>query len=56
MDGEGGGEMTAASVATIILIGVFLLLIFLRVPVVYAIGIASLLVFIIDLSKMRKKT
>ena len=37
--------MTAASVATLILIGVFLLLIFLRVPVVYAIGIASLIDF-----------
>ena len=37
--------MTAASVATIILIGVFMLLIFLRVPVVYAIGIASLIDF-----------
>ena len=37
--------MTTASIATLILIGVFLLLIFLRVPVVYAIGIASLIDF-----------
>ena len=37
--------MTSATVATIILIGVFILLIFLRVPVVYAIGIASLIDF-----------
>ncbi len=37
--------MTTASVATLILIGVFMLLIFLRVPIVYAIGISSLIDF-----------
>ncbi len=37
--------MTTAAIATIILIGVFLLLIFLRVPIVYSIGIASLIDF-----------
>ncbi len=35
--------MTTTTIATIILLGVFLLLVFLRVPVVYAIGAASLL-------------
>lgn len=37
--------MTTATIATIILIGVFLLLVFLRVPIVYSIGIASLIDF-----------
>ncbi len=37
--------MTTTTIATIILLGVFLLLVFLRVPVVYAIGAASLLDF-----------
>ena len=37
--------MTTAAVATIILVGVFLLLVFLRVPIVYSIGIASLIDF-----------
>lgn len=37
--------MTTASIATLILVGVFLLLVFLRVPVVYSIGIASLIDF-----------
>lgn len=37
--------MTTASIATIILVVLFLLLVFLRVPVVYAIGIASLVDF-----------
>ena len=37
--------MTTATIATIILVGVFLLLVFLRVPIVYAIGIASLIDF-----------
>ena len=37
--------MTTASIATLILIGLFLVLVFLRVPVVYAIGIASLVDF-----------
>lgn len=38
--------MSTAAIATLILIGVFILLIFLRVPVVYSIGIASLVDFI----------
>ena len=37
--------MTTAGIATLILIGVFLLLVFLRVPIVYSIGIASLIDF-----------
>lgn len=37
--------MSTAAIATLILIGVFVLLIFLRVPVVYSIGIASLIDF-----------
>ena len=37
--------MTTAAVATIILVGVFLLLVFVRVPIVYSIGIASLIDF-----------
>ena len=37
--------MSTATIATIILIGVFLLLVFLRVPIVYSIGIASLIDF-----------
>lgn len=37
--------MTTASIATMILVVLFLLLVFLRVPVVYAIGIASLVDF-----------
>ena len=37
--------MTTATIATIILVGVFLVLIFLRVPIVYAIGVASLIDF-----------
>ena len=35
--------MSTATIATILLLGVFLVLVFLRVPVVYAIGVASLL-------------
>lgn len=37
--------MSTATIATILLLGVFLVLVFLRVPVVYAIGVASLLDF-----------
>lgn len=37
--------MTTTMIATLILVGVFLALVFLRVPVVYAIGTSSLLVF-----------
>lgn len=37
--------MTTATIATIILVGLFALLVFLRVPVVYSIGIASLVDF-----------
>ena len=33
--------MSTATIATILLLGVFLVLVFLRVPVVYAIGVAS---------------
>ena len=32
--------MSTATIATILLLGVFLVLVFLRVPVVYAIGVA----------------
>lgn len=38
--------MSTATIATIILLGVFLLLVFLRVPIVYSIGIASLIDFL----------
>ena len=34
--------MSTATIATILLLGVFLVLVFLRVPVVYAIGVASI--------------
>lgn len=37
--------MTTTMIATLLLVGVFLALVFLRVPVVYAIGTSSLLVF-----------
>lgn len=37
--------MTTTMIATLLLVGVFLALVFLRVPVVYAIGSSSLLVF-----------
>ncbi len=37
--------MSTAAIATLILIGVFLVLVFLRVPIVYSIGIASLIDF-----------
>ncbi len=37
--------MTTASTATLILVGLFIVLVFLRVPVVYSIGIASLVDF-----------
>lgn len=37
--------MSTTTIATILLLGVFLVLVFLRVPVVYAIGVASLLDF-----------
>lgn len=37
--------MTTATIATIILVGLFALLVFMRVPVVYSIGIASLVDF-----------
>ena len=37
--------MSTTAIATLILLGVFLLLVFLRVPVVYAIGTASLIDF-----------
>lgn len=37
--------MTSSTIATIILLVVFLVLVFLRVPIVYAIGMASLIDF-----------
>lgn len=37
--------MSTTAIATIILVGVFLTLVFLRVPIVFAIGIASLIDF-----------
>lgn len=37
--------MTTTAIATLILLGVFIVLVFLRVPVVYSIGIASLIDF-----------
>lgn len=37
--------MSTASIATLLLLGIFLVLVFLRVPVVYSIGIASLIDF-----------
>ena len=36
------GSMSTTVIATLILIGLFLVLVFLRVPIVYAIGIASI--------------
>ena len=37
--------MSTTVIATLLLVGVFLALVFLRVPIVYAIGIASLIDF-----------
>lgn len=46
--------MTTTMIATLLLVGVFLALVFLRVPVVYAIGTSSLLVFFyLDINPMQ---